>query len=166
MIDPFAKFNQIWAALVKAGCSVEFEKHFTNIKEAGIESKNDVALGILRAHGVIEFFNESGGFDGFTFTEVAPRHIPKKNGAGGTISEANAQLTEVDRRTVAKKEALVESVMRASNLTEIGARAALGLSTKAPEGLKGYQLVEYNNLRRCGFSEADSLKAVKRPLNR
>ncbi len=164
------KLNEAIAALTKAKLIEKFNEQFTNKQLCPIEVQLNGALSLLKSAGIIESITESAGW-GLTF---APKpHIPKKNGA--TLNESAGQITEAERKVATKKEALVESVMKSCNrtinpeigeMTEAGARVVLGLPTKAPEGLKGYQVVEYNFARRCGLSESDALALAKLPLKR
>jgi len=75
-------------------------------------------------------------------------------------SEVN--LTEASA-TIAKKEALIESVRNSCNCDEAGARVILGLTPKLPEGLTRLQAADYTFAVKCGISESDALKLAKMP---
>jgi hypothetical protein len=150
------KFNEVVASLTKANLYEAFLKKFTDRSKCPIEVQLNAGLALLKERGIVESITESGW--GLTF---APKpRIAKKNGAGGTITESDTRLTEVN----AKKEKLVESVMRTSNLTEASARQFLGLKARAPEGLTHRQETEYHIARKCGLSESDALVLAKMPL--
>jgi hypothetical protein len=115
----------------------------TTTKEAG-------AAPINKKNGAVENFIENNPFN------------EGRRSGGTTVTESAAQVSKVHD----KKEKLVASVMKSSNLTEAGARAFLGLPVKLPEGLTRLQQAEYVAARRCGLSEADALVLAKLPLKR
>lgn len=101
----------------------------------------------------------------YAFFGLAPRkevikeatRIPKNNGAAD--NGHGEAITEVDRTTT-KKEALVQSAMRSTNMSEAEVRATLGLKPKGP-GLTKQQAFEYRFAKAIGLSEADSLQVAR-----
>jgi hypothetical protein len=84
--------------------------------------------------------------------------IPKNNGAS---HNGNGEAIVEADRTTAKKENLVQSVMRSQKLDENSARAFLGLKPKDPEGLTAKQASEYRFARSIGISENDAMVLAK-----
>jgi hypothetical protein len=102
----------------------------------------------------------------YAFFGLAPRkevikevtRIPKNNGASD--NGHGEAITEVDRTTT-KKEALVQSAMRSTNMSEAEVRATLGLKPKSPDGLTKQQVFEYRFAKAIGLSEADAMNVAK-----
>ncbi len=154
MLSLESKFNEAVASLNKAGLYEKFNKQFTKIKEASIETKLNCALEVLKAGGIIESFVE--GAWALTF---APKQQPiKKN--NGAITESVGLITEVD----SKKNSLVDHLVAKQGMQESEARSFMGLKAKVPEGLTRLQESEFRFARKCGISESDSLILCKMPL--
>lgn len=112
--------------------------------------------------------------EALTSVKETPREpIKKKNGAAGNLIENNPfnegrstgrSITETDRATQ-RKEKFAESLI-AKGTDPREARAFLGINEALPEGLTTErQQREYRFARRCGISEADSLKLAKMPFS-
>jgi len=158
MLDINAKFNQIVAALQKSDRYDEFRKEFTNFAEASVESKVNAGLAVLKKHGVIESFTESGGW-GLTFKAKAP--IVKHNGV-----EDNGQITEASPNRFAKADALMIDRMTypqghalyGQPLNEADKRRLKGEKPLGYDALNESQKRKFDQARMFGISEVDSFK--------
>jgi hypothetical protein len=167
-------FSEALAALKATASASKYEEVYNSFpKRATVEVQLNIVeatLAELTGLTVTEVNSQLHKGVAFTIKESASRlenieehqtRIKKNNGAAD--NGHGEAITEVDR-TITKKEALVESVMKSENISEAEARVVMGLKPKGPEGLTRAQLVEYNFARRIGISEADSLVLAKLPF--
>jgi hypothetical protein len=137
------KYDQVWESIHPGGF-IPIQTQLTMV-EAGLSELKESSPRIAKKNGRSE-----------NIIEGNPFNEGRSNNGGTTITETDPIVT--------RKEAMVESTMAQCGLTEAGARAALGLKQKAPEGLTDQQAAEYSFARRCGISEADAMTLAKMPL--